>query len=181
MQPLFRIATSFCVIASVFFVSFKSEAQSIVNTGDCVIQNYNSNRTVNYLTCYAVSSSFSDSEDTIFVPIKTSVDGLSSSRNTFSVTFENLSSDVSVKFSWRSLNILDDLGNFYSIDPFSNHASDLTRTIPPGQKVRVEYTLSNPINPDAKYINFSNDTLWGQPLSSRYSKSLQILGWSTNL
>ncbi|MGK7895050.1 MAG: hypothetical protein AB4372_15870 [Xenococcus sp. (in: cyanobacteria)] len=156
----------------------------IVNTGNCVIQNYNSNRTINNLTCYNASSSFPgfpDSGEPTFVPIRTSVDGLYRGSNSFSVTIENLSSDTSVRFVWKSLNIIDDLGNYYSIAPFSNHASGLSRTIPPGQKLRVEYTLSNPIHPDAKYISFSNDTLWAQPLGSQFSKPLQILSWLTNL
>lgn len=182
MNILQRLTLSLCTFTLLASYGLSSYGQNN-NSGNCVIQNSNSSKSVNYLTCYSIPNSTNNDRDFrqsgMKVPLVTKINGLQSGSKKFSIVIENQSSDVNVELSWRNLAIIDDNGNYYHLDNWPVIGSGFTKLIPPNHALRINYELDSPISSDANIVTFIYSNIFAQHANSIYADPLQKLKWSS--
>jgi hypothetical protein len=115
------------------------------------------------------------------VKLEASVRNLQRGSNSFTLLLTNMTPDQSVEISTTSLAISDDQGNTYELDTWIGHKIGLKKVVPPNSRIKLKYTLANPIAQDATSVTFTLDNIWATPTGSQYSDKLAFTSWSTRL
>lgn len=114
------------------------------------------------------------------VQIQAVVEGLRRAGNTFTLRLENGTSHQSLNIP-INLDISDDLGNTYELDRLAMHGEGLSKRLPPGRKIKVDYVLQSPIDPNAGEVIFTLDHVWAQTAGSQFKTPLPFIEFSQTL
>jgi hypothetical protein len=113
--------------------------------------------------------------------VKTSVEGLQRGSNRFTLWLTNTSSDLTVVLFPRSIALSDNLGNTYQLSSPIVSDMNITETIPPNGRIRLNYTLNSLISESATSVTFTLDGIYGRSASSSHEKPLPAVQWTSNL
>jgi hypothetical protein len=115
------------------------------------------------------------------IQLQATVAGLQRSSNKFTLMLTNNSSNQSVNISTHDLDISDDSGNTYDLDRLAMHGTDLSKTVPPLGRIKINYILSVPISNETTSLNFTLNDVWAQSRENQFPLALPQIQWKINL
>lgn len=157
-------------------------AQQTLNNGSCNIQLKGDKNTAS-ITCILAQNLplFPSLPSSNVVNLLAQVKGLQRNSNSFTWFFDNLNSNQILNIPTRMLTVVDDLGNTYELDRWAMFGIDLSKKVPPNSKVKLQYVLETPINPNASHITFIVSNIWTQPIQSPFSRPVPLILWKVQL